>query len=153
MSGQGPRSSGVLSTDDGQLIHWERHGNPSGKAAVVLHGGPGSGAGTGWTRLFDLERYDVTVFDQRGCGRSLPSAGDPETDLTRNTTDHLIADIEALRALIGVDSWLVLGASWGGGGGGDPCARIRAGASGTSVGDRALQRDDHHARRGAMDHT
>lgn len=108
-----PRESGILATDDGQRIYWETHGNPVGKSAVVLHGGPGSGAGTGWTTYFDLERYNVLLFDQRGCGRSTPSAGDPQTDLRLNTTDHLIRDIEALRALCGAEEWLVLGGSWG----------------------------------------
>lgn len=108
-----PFEEGVLDTSDGHHVHWERVGNPTGKPAVVLHGGPGSGAAPWWRRYFDPDRYCVTLFDQRGCGRSRPLASDPHADLSTITTQHLIADIEALRALHGVDRWLVLGGSWG----------------------------------------
>jgi proline iminopeptidase len=88
-------------------------GSPRGKPAVVLHGGPGSGAAAWWRRYFDPERYCVTLFDQRGCGRSRPSASDPDVDLSTITTQWLIDDIEALRRVHGVDRWLVFGGSWG----------------------------------------
>jgi proline iminopeptidase len=104
---------GFLDVGDGNRVFWEVLGNPSGKPAVVLHGGPGSGCAPWWGRLFDPEAYRVVLFDQRGCGRSLPSAADPTTDLTTNTTGRLISDIEALRHHLGVDRWLVLGGSWG----------------------------------------
>ena len=103
----------MLDVGDGNAIAWEACGNPAGKPAVVLHGGPGSGVGPGWRRYFDPAAYRVILFDQRGCGRSVPSAGDPTTDLSVNTTDHLIGDIERLRAHLGIERWLVLGASWG----------------------------------------
>ncbi len=80
---------------------------------MVLHGGPGSGAAPFWRRYFDPERYWVTLFDQRGCGRSRPLASAPDADLSTITTPLLINDIEALRQLHGVDEWLVLGGSWG----------------------------------------
>jgi proline iminopeptidase len=98
---------------DGHSIYWETCGNPAGKPAVVLHGGPGSGCGPSWRRYFDPSQYRVLLFDQRGCGRSRPLANAPIVDLSTNTTRHLIADIEALRHLLGVDRWLVFGASWG----------------------------------------
>ncbi|WCB94124.1 Proline iminopeptidase [Baekduia alba] len=108
-----PRVHGSLDVGDGHAIWWEVHGAADGKPAVVLHGGPGSGAGAWWTELFDLERYRVLLFDQRGCGRSTPHAGAPAVDLSANTTDHLIADVERLRGHLGIERWLVLGGSWG----------------------------------------
>jgi proline iminopeptidase len=80
---------------------------------VVLHGGPGSGCTPGWRRYFDPAAYRVVLFDQRGCGRSTPSTGDPAVDLATNTTHHLIADIELLRRHLGIDRWLLFGGSWG----------------------------------------
>ncbi|MFP5022407.1 prolyl aminopeptidase [Pseudonocardia phyllosphaerae] len=109
-----PYDSGTLHTDDGQSIHWETSGNPDGRPALFVHGGPGGTPGPGSRRYFDPERYRLVLFHQRGCGRSLPSAGDPAVDLGRtNTTQHLITDIERLRELLSVPSWTVLGVSWG----------------------------------------
>jgi proline iminopeptidase len=79
----------------------------------VLHGGPGSGCVPGYLEFFDLSRYRVVMFDQRNCGLSKPHASDPAVDLSANTTQHLVADIERLREHLGVDRWLVLGGSWG----------------------------------------
>ena len=108
-----PYDSGLLDVGDGHRLYWEVCGNPAGKPAVVLHGGPGSGCSAGMRRMFDPQRYRVVLFDQRNCGRSLPHAADHDTDLATNTTPHLIDDIEALRAHLGVDRWLVWGGSWG----------------------------------------
>lgn len=108
-----PYDAGLLDVGDGQRVYWEVCGNPDGKPAVVLHGGPGSGATPGWLRYFDPAAYRVVLADQRGCGRSTPSAGDPATDLSVNTTHHLIRDLEQLRVHLGIERWLVLGASWG----------------------------------------
>lgn len=108
-----PYDSGLLDVGDGNLVHWETCGDPAGKPALVLHGGPGSGAAPGWRRYFDPAEYRVVLLDQRGCGRSTPDAGEVDTDLSVNTTHHLIRDIEQLRAHLGIDRWLVLGASWG----------------------------------------
>ncbi len=80
---------------------------------MFLHGGPGGGCSPNHRRMFDPARYRVLLFDQRNCGRSLPHAADPDTDLTSNTTEHLLGDIERLRELLGVDRWLVWGGSWG----------------------------------------
>jgi proline iminopeptidase len=104
---------GMLEVGDGHRVHWEVHGHPDGKPAVVVHGGPGSGAGQWWLDYFDLTKYKVVLFDQRNCGRSTPDAGDDEVDLSTNTTWHLIADMELLRQHLGIDRWLLLGASWG----------------------------------------
>ncbi len=98
---------------DGQRIHWETSGNPGGLPAVFFHGGPGSGAGPAWRRYFNPDAYRSVLFDQRGCGRSVPYAGEPAVDLSTNTTSHLLADVELLRESLGVDRWLVLGGSWG----------------------------------------
>lgn len=110
-----PFDSGVLETGSGHRVWWERVGTPNGKPAVVLHGGPGSGAPPWWRRYFDPRCYSVTLFDQRGCGRSRPLASEPGVDLSTITTQHLIDDIEALRRLHGVERWLVFGGSWGSG--------------------------------------
>jgi proline iminopeptidase len=109
-----PYACGKLDVGDGHEIYWELCGHPDGKPAVVLHGGPGSGCAAWWRRLFDLERYKVLLWDQRGCGRSRPHAGaTPVVDLSANTTHHLVADIERLREHVGVERWLVVGGSWG----------------------------------------
>ncbi|MDH6125073.1 prolyl aminopeptidase [Kitasatospora sp. GP82] len=108
-----PYEQGMLDVGDANLVHWETCGNPDGKPAVVVHGGPGSGAGPGWRRFFDPAAYRIVLFDQRNCGRSTPSASDPGTDLGSNTTRQLIADAERLREHLGIDRWLVLGGSWG----------------------------------------
>ena len=103
-----PYETGRLDVGDGHSLHWERCGTRGAKPVVFLHGGPGAGCSPDHRRLFDPARYDVLLFDQRGCGRSTPHAG-----LEANTTWHLVADIERLRALAGVESWLVFGGSWG----------------------------------------
>jgi proline iminopeptidase len=108
-----PYEHGMLEVGNRNLVYWETCGNPRGKPAVVLHGGPGSGC-TGWhRRLFDPTAYRVVLFDQRGCGRSTPHASDPDTDLASNVTSNLLADIELLRQRLDVERWLVLGGSWG----------------------------------------
>jgi proline iminopeptidase len=108
-----PYESGMLDVGDGNLLYWETCGNPNGKPALVVHGGPGSGCGTESRRLFDPQRYRIVLFDQRGCGRSTPHAADPATDMRHNTTAHLIADMERLREHLGIGTWLLFGGSWG----------------------------------------
>ncbi|MFG2494364.1 prolyl aminopeptidase [Streptomyces caniferus] len=108
-----PHDTGLLDVGDGNLVHWEACGNPEGKPALVVHGGPGSGCRTGTRQYFDPERYRVVLFDQRGCGRSTPHASDPATDMRHNTTGHLLADMEQLREHLGIDRWLLFGGSWG----------------------------------------
>ncbi|MFG6195538.1 prolyl aminopeptidase [Nonomuraea sp. JJY05] len=108
-----PYDHGHLDTGDGHLIYWEVCGNPEGKPALVVHGGPGGGCTPGQRRGFDPERYRIILFDQRNCGRSLPHASDPAVDLSTNTTQHLVADMERLREHLGVDRWLLYGGSWG----------------------------------------
>ena len=108
-----PHESGMLDVGDGHSLYWEVSGNPGGKPAVVLHGGPGAGSSPGKRGLFDPERYRVVQFDQRNSGRSTPSATEPVVDLSANTTRHLVADIEALRVHLGIERWLVQGGSWG----------------------------------------
>jgi proline iminopeptidase len=107
-----PYENGLLDVGDRQQLYWETCGNPDGKPAVVLHGGPGSGCTTGHRRYFDPKAYRIVLFDQRGAGRSKPRVG-PLTDLSANTTEYLIADLERLREHLGIDRWLVWGFSWG----------------------------------------
>jgi len=103
----------MLEVGDGHRLSFDVSGNPDGKPAVVLHGGPGSGSSPGFRRMFDLASYKVVQFDQRNCGRSTPHASEPGIDLSTNTTAHLIADCERLRVHLGIDRWLVWGGSWG----------------------------------------
>jgi len=102
------RASGYLRVSALHEIYWEESGNPNGKPAVFLHGGPGAGADSRAQRFFDPAAYRIVVFDQRGCGRSRPHAS-----LVDNTTWHLVSDIEQLREHLGIERWLVFGGSWG----------------------------------------
>jgi proline iminopeptidase len=108
-----PYDHGLLEVGDGNLVYWEACGNPRGKPAVVLHGGPGSGCTPWHRRLFDPSAYRLVLFDQRGCGRSTPHASAPDADLKGNTTQDLIADVERLRQHLDVSRWLAFGGSWG----------------------------------------
>ena len=103
-----PYETGMLDVGDGHVLYWERCGTPGAKPAVFLHGGPGSGCSPKQRQQFDPKKYDVLLFDQRGCGRSTPFAS-----LEDNTTWHLVADIERLRTMAGIDQWMVFGGSWG----------------------------------------
>jgi proline iminopeptidase len=103
-----PYDSGCLALDAGHRVYYEQCGNPSGKPAVFLHGGPGGGGDVNARRFFDSSRYRIVLFDQRGAGRSRPRAS-----LASNTTWHLVADVERLRKHLGIARWLVFGGSWG----------------------------------------
>jgi proline iminopeptidase len=103
-----PRVTGFLKVSDLHQVYYEESGNPKGKPAVFLHGGPGGGTDPKMRRFFDPRRYRIVLFDQRGCGKSLPHAS-----LFENTTWDLVADIEKLRTHLGIDRWLVFGGSWG----------------------------------------
>ena len=105
-----PYASGLLDVGDGHQIYFEQCGLPTGLPVVVLHGGPGSSCSPGHRRFFDPAVFRVVLFDQRGCGRSTPLG-----ELRHNTSDDLVADIEALRQHLGVAQWLVMGGSWGAG--------------------------------------
>lgn len=108
-----PYDSGMLDVGDGHRIYWESCGNPAGRPALFLHGGPGSGCSAGQRRFFDPGLYRAVLFDQRGCGRSRPLASEAGAGLAANTTAHLVADIEVLREFLGLDRWTILGLSWG----------------------------------------
>ncbi len=103
-----PNAVGWLQTGGPHEIYYEECGNPKGKAAVVLHGGPGGAVNPTMRRFFDPEKWRVALFDQRGCGKSRPNAS-----LEDNTTWSLIEDIERLRVHLGVETWTVFGGSWG----------------------------------------
>ena len=108
-----PYQTGMLDTGDGNHIYWETCGNPDGVPVLVVHGGPGGGCTPGQRRSFDPQRHRIILFDQRNCGRSRPHASDPAADMSRNTTDHLIRDMEQLREHLGVRQWMLYGGSWG----------------------------------------
>ena len=103
-----PFRSGYLSVRGGHEVYFEQCGNPTGKPVLYLHGGPGGGGDARPRRFFDPERYQIVLFDQRGCGRSRPHAC-----LEANTTWDLISDIEEIRRELGISRWLVFGGSWG----------------------------------------
>src|SRR5215218_2543360 len=108
-----PLETGMLDVGDGQHIYWEVSGNREGKPVVFLHGGPGGATTPQHRRLFDPAKYRIVLFDQRGCGKSLPHASEPGADLSSNTTWNLVADIERLREARGIERWQVFGGSWG----------------------------------------
>ncbi|MFC5832398.1 prolyl aminopeptidase [Nonomuraea insulae] len=108
-----PYDSGLLDVGDGNQIYYEVCGNPHGKPAVMLHGGPGGGCSAKHRRQWNPELYRIVLLDQRNCGRSRPHASDPATDLSSNTTWNLVADLERLREHLGIDRWQVFGGSWG----------------------------------------
>jgi len=103
----------MLDTGDGNRVYWETCGNPDGIPALIVHGGPGSGCSAGARKAFNPERYRIILFDQRNCGRSTPHASDLAADMSLNTTEHLIRDMEQLREHLGVEKWLLRGGSWG----------------------------------------
>jgi proline iminopeptidase len=108
-----PFETGMLHVGDGQRVYWETLGRPDGLPAVWVHGGPGSGASITARGYFDPSAYRAVLFDQRGCGRSRPLASDPDADLSANTTQRLVADLERLREWLEIDRWVVVGVSWG----------------------------------------
>jgi proline iminopeptidase len=103
-----PYKQGRLEVGDGHEIYYEECGNPSGKPALIIHGGPGGGCNSTMRRYHDPARYRIILFDQRGCGRSVPHAS-----LQANTTWHLVADMERLRIHLGIGAWQLFGGSWG----------------------------------------
>jgi proline iminopeptidase len=103
-----PSRTGRLAVGDGHELYWEESGNPNGKPAVFVHGGPGGGTEPKQRRFWDASKYRIVLFDQRGCGKSTPFAS-----LEANTTWHLVADMEKLRTHLGIERWQVFGGSWG----------------------------------------
>jgi proline iminopeptidase len=103
-----PFRTGFLPVSELHTIYYEEVGNPEGRPVVFLHGGPGGGLDPDYRRYFDPKRWRVVLFDQRGCGKSTPHA-----ELRENTTWDLVADIERLRAKLGIEKWVVFGGSWG----------------------------------------
>jgi len=103
-----PLASGYYPTDDGHLLYWERHGTQGREPLIVLHGGPGGRSSHRYLELLDVQRFEVIVFDQRGCGRSTP-----EGDRQLNDTRLSVLDIEAMRDYFGFTRISLLGVSWG----------------------------------------
>ena len=103
-----PYSTGYVNVSDLHSIHYEEAGNPDGRPALFLHGGPGVGILPAYRRFFDTDFYRVILPDQRGAGRSRPHA-----ELKENTTLDLVEDIERLRIHLGINNWIVMGGSWG----------------------------------------
>lgn len=109
-----PFASGFVERPDGARLYWETSGNPHGRPALYLHGGPGGGLGKGgYRRRFDPELHLIVGVDQRGCGQSVPWAADDLGTLRDQTMDALLADLEAVRLHLGIEKWLLHGVSWG----------------------------------------
>ncbi|MGZ3183715.1 MAG: prolyl aminopeptidase [Telluria sp.] len=98
----------MIEVDDVHSLYWEEAGNPAGLPVLILHGGPGGGQSPLYRGFFDPALWRIISFDQRGCGKSLPTGM-----VQRNTTGHLVADIEVLRQFLNVKHWLLFGGSWG----------------------------------------
>lgn len=103
-----PYATGKLKVSELHTLYYEEVGNPDGKPAVFLHGGPGGGIDPVYRQYFDPQQWRLILFDQRGCGQSTPHA-----ELRENTTWDLVSDIEVLRQHLGIDRWVVFGGSWG----------------------------------------
>ena len=103
-----PYDSGFLDVDGVHSVYYEQCGNPDGKPAIFLHGGPGGGCNSIHRRFWDPAAYRIVLFDQRGCGRSTPHA-----ELRNNTTWDLVDDMERIREHLGIDRWQLFGGSWG----------------------------------------
>ena len=110
-----PYDEGMLDVGDGNLMYWQVRGNPNGKPVAIVHGGPGGGSPKGLLKAFDPKVYRIILFDQRGCGRSTPHASDPATDMSVNTTEYLLRDMEKLREHLEIEKWMLFGGSWGSG--------------------------------------
>lgn len=103
-----PFQAEFLKVSDLHTLYVEQCGNPKGRPVIFLHGGPGGGINADHRRFFDPHHYRIVLFDQRGSGKSTPAA-----ELRENTTWDLVADIEKIRAHLGVEDWIVFGGSWG----------------------------------------
>ncbi len=103
-----PFRTQMLNVDKRHQLYVEQSGNPDGLPVLFVHGGPGAGSSKQDRCFFDPEKYHIILFDQRGAGRSQPHA-----DLTDNTTEHLVNDMEAIRIALGIEKWVLFGGSWG----------------------------------------
>lgn len=103
-----PYNKGMLKVSEIHTLYWEECGNPNGRPVVFLHGGPGGGVAPDHRRFFDPQAYRIILFDQRGSGQSTPCA-----ELRENSTWDLVKDIETIREMLKIDTWVVFGGSWG----------------------------------------
>ncbi len=103
-----PYTNNYIKTNDGYKIYFEECGNKDGLPVIVIHGGPGAGCNPNMRRYFDPKFYRIILFDQRGCGKSIPHAS-----IINNTTWDLIDDIEKIRKKLNINKFLIFGGSWG----------------------------------------
>jgi len=103
-----PYAEHRLEVADNHDLYVEECGTPEGIPVIFIHGGPGAGCDNDHRRFFDPEKYRIVLFDQRGCGRSLPHAS-----LEDNTSQYLVSDMEAIRVSLDIDRWMLFGGSWG----------------------------------------
>lgn len=103
-----PNATHYLEVTPPHVIYVEESGNPKGLPVLFVHGGPGAGTTPQHRCYFDPKIYRIILFDQRGAGKSKPHA-----ELTNNTTQYLINDMEIIREHLGIKQWLIFGGSWG----------------------------------------
>ena len=103
-----PYKKSFIKGDDIHTIYVEESGNPNGQPILFLHGGPGGGTGPKQRRFFDPNYYRIILFDQRGCGKSLPLG-----ETSNNTTKHLVNDVDLIRKELNIKQWILFGGSWG----------------------------------------
>lgn len=103
-----PYSVETLKVSDIHTLSFEQVGDPNGRAALFLHGGPGVGIHADYRRFFDPTRYRTVLLDQRGAGKSTP-----HTEIRENTTWDIVKDLETLREHLDIEDWVVMGGSWG----------------------------------------
>ena len=97
-----------LEVESPHVLHVEECGNPAGLPVIFVHGGPGAGCEDYHRRFFNPDVYRIILFDQRGCGRSIPHAS-----LENNTTEALVQDLERIRQRLGIERWVLFGGAWG----------------------------------------
>lgn len=103
-----PYDEGYLPVTEKHKIYYHQYGNPDGEVILHIHGGPGSSSKSKYANLYDLKRFRIVLFDQRGCGKSTPAGS-----IENNTTPELVDDIEKLRKQLQVEKWYIHGPSWG----------------------------------------
>lgn len=98
----------LLPEENGHVVSFTEHGDPNGPPILAFHGGPGSKSRPQHAERYDLTKYRVILFDQRGCGKSTPLG-----ELDNNTTQDTLNDVERIREMLGIETWFVSGGSWG----------------------------------------
>lgn len=97
-----------LNVDGPHQLYIAHYGNPHKPVVFFLHGGPGAASEDLCSCFFNPRQYHIIVFDQRGCGKSVPQG-----ELYHNETKYLIQDIETIRVFNKFQKIILFGGSWG----------------------------------------